>query len=769
MKVQKRNGTTEPMCLDKISTRLRQLVGAIGKLPALDVDHVMVAQRTCAGLFDGIQTQAIDAISCEVAVGLVTLDPDYESFAARILVNNLHKNTQTSVLETFTRLAGYTNEQGRAQPLVDAAVLQAVKRHHRQLQRAVCYDADYGYSYFGLKTLMRGYLLGPKDNPIERPQHMLLRVALGIWPDDIDQALETYRAMSDRLYTHATPTLFNMGTPNPASSSCYLLGTEDSVDRLLDTVKQCGVISKNAGGIGLHVSNVRGLGAAIRGTGGQSNGLVPFAKTLNSVTRWINQGGKRNGALALYLEPWHVDVYDFVQLRRPQGVEEMRARDIFVALWLNDVFMERVEAGGTWSLMDPDACPGLTDVWGDDFRKLYEGYEAEGKFVRQVQAQDLWTLILHCQVESGMPYCLNKDACNAKTNHQNLGTVKSSNLCSEIVLVSDAEQTSVCNLASVALPHFVAAGSFDFGRLHRTVQRVVRNLDRMLDRASYPTEAARRTNLRDRPLGVGVQGLADTFIALRLPFESEEAARLNRQIFETMYHAALTASSTLAAERGHYDTYTGSPVSRGVLQFDMWGQADADGRPARSCGTWDWRAVREGVRKHGVRNSVLLALMPTCSTSQILGCNESFQPIASNIYSRRTGAGSFVCITRRLVKDLQALGVWNQKVRDEIVRRDGSVQNVAAVPADLQRIYKTVWEIPQRCCIDLAADRAPFVDQSQSLNLFLPQLSYKKLSAMLFHGWRSGLKTMMYYLHIRADAKPIQVTLEPEVCEACTA
>ena len=769
MRVLKRNGSLEAMCLDKISTRLKQLVPAIGALPALNVDHMMVAQKTCAGLFDGISTSEIDRISSEVAVSLVTTEPDYEAFAARIAISNLHKQTSPSVVETFTRLAHYVNERGEAQPLVTPAVLQAVKKNGRALQRLVDYDQDFSYSYFGLKTLLKGYLLGPAGRPIERPQHMLLRVAVGIWPDDASEAAETYRALSAKLYTHATPTLFNMGTPNPASASCYLLGTGDSVEALYDTLKQCALISKNAGGIGLHVSNVRGTGALIRGTGGQSNGLVPLARTFNQSTRLINQGGKRNGALALYLEPWHVDVFEFVQLRRPQGAEDLRARDIFLALWLNDLFFERLEADGQWSLMDPDACPGLPDAWGPAFRELYEGYEAQGRYVRRVRAQDLWTLVLQCQLESGLPYCLNKDAVNAKSNQQHLGTIKSSNLCSEICEVSDASQTSVCNLASVALPYFVADGRFDLDRLHRAVQRVIRNLDRMLDMASYPVDSAKATNLRDRPLGVGVQGLADTFIALRLPFRSDGAAKLNRDIFETMYHAALTASTALAAERGRHPSYEGSPASLGRLQFDMWDQCGEDGRPHRSTGL-DWAGLRTTVAEQGLRNSLLVALMPTCSTSQILGCNESFQPLSSVIYSRRTGAGTFVCVAKQLVKDLQALGLWGGGLKDEIIRRDGSVQGIAAVPADLQELYRTVWEIPQRCCIDLAADRAPFVDQSQSMNLFLADHSYRKMSAMLLHGWRRGLKTLSYYMHVRAEAKPVQVTLgAAQDCQACAA
>lgn len=760
----------EAMSLDKISARLRQLTLKIGNAGGLSaVDSMMVAQRTCAGLYDGIRTSEIDRISSEVAVSLVTLDPEYETLAARILVSNLHKRTRSSIVETFEKLAGFVNEHGEKQPLVSGEVVASARKHQRALQKLVNYDLDFQYSYFGLKTLLKGYLLGPRNDPIERPQHMLVRVALGIWPDDIVQASETYKAMSNRLYTHATPTLFNMGTSTPACSSCYLLGTTDSVDGLMDTMKHCALISKNAGGIGLHVSNVRGTGALIRGTGGHSNGLIPMARSFNDLTRWINQGGKRNGALALYLEPWHVDVFDFVQLRKPQGVEEMRARDIFLALWLNDVFMERVEKDEWWSLMDPDTCPELVEAFGEKFRQVYENYERQKKFIRRVKAQDLWMLILQCQIESGMPYCLNKDAANAKSNQSHLGTLKSSNLCAEIMLVSDDKQTSVCNLASVALPNCVVGGAFDFDLLHKTVQRVVRNLDRMLDRSVYPTPLAKVTNLRDRPLGIGVQGLADTFIALRYPFESEEAARLNRAIFETMYHGALTASAELAGEKGHHPSYTGSPIANGKLAFDLWNETGTDGAPVRSSTGRDWTKLRQVIKKNGVANSVLMALMPTCSTSQILGCNESFQPINSVVYTRKTDAGTFVCVARQLVKDLQRLGCWSVELKDEIIRKNGSVQGIDAVPAHLQELYKNVWEIPQRCCIDLAADRGPFVDQSQSLNLFLPQHSFRKLSAMLMYGWRRGLKTMSYYCHVRMPVAPIQVTLNPETCESCTA
>lgn len=769
MKVLKRSNRSEDMSLDKISIRLKQLVAPIGSFPALDVDHMTVAQKTCNGLFDGISTQQIDIISSEVAVSLSTVDPDYERLAARILISNLHKSTKTSVLETVQDLAKFQNANGQAQPLVSDAVLAAVRKHHRQLQKLVDYNQDYAYSYFGLKTLLKGYLLGPPDKPIERPQHMLLRVAIGIWGDNYAQTAETYRMMSNRLYTHATPTLFNMGTRIPSSSSCYLLGTEDSAEGLMDSIKQCALISKNAGGLGLHVSNVRSAGSLIRGTGGHSSGLVPLAKTFNEVLKWFNQSGRRKGSIALYLEPWHPDVEDFVQLRRPQGVEDLRARDVFLALWLNDLFMRRVEADEMWSLMDPNACPGLSDAWGQGFEDLYTQYEREGKYARQIKAVRLWTLILECQVESGMPYCLSKDASNSKSNQSNVGTIKSSNLCCEVMLVSDHQNTSVCNLASIALSNHVHDGAFDHAKLHATTQRVVRNLDKMLDMACYPTPQAAKTNTRDRPLGVGVQGLADTFIALRLPFDSPEAATLNRHIAETMYHAALTASTALAGDVGHYDTYTGSPISEGRLQFDMWNQAADNGGPKDSCKLWDWKGLRAAVKKNGVRNSVLVALMPTCSTSQILGCNESFQPINSNIYSRRTGAGSFVCINRQLVKDLQERGLWSPELKDTIIRREGSVQGIPVIPADLQALYKTIWEIKQKVLIDMAAARAPFICQSQSMNLFLPEHSLRKLSAMLFHAWKSQLKTLSYYVHIRPTARPVQVTLPAEICEGCTA
>ena len=769
MRVEKRNGKMEEMSLDKISLRLKQLLAPIGALPALAIDHMPVAQRTCQGLFDGITTQQIDIISSEIAVSLTTTDPEYEVLGARILVSNLHKSTKTSVLETFQDLYRFQNSHGESQPLVSESVAAAVRSNHRQLQRLVDYNQDYAYSFFGLKTLLKGYLLGPANKPIERPQHMLLRVAIGIWGCDVNNVAETYKSMSNKLYTHATPTLFNMGTKIPASSSCYLLGTTDSAEGLMDTMKQCAMISKNAGGLGLHVSNVRGSGALIRGTGGHSSGIVPLAKTFNDLLRWFNQSGRRKGSIALYLEPWHVDVEDFVQLRRPQGVEEMRARDVFLALWLNDTFMRRVEADEEWSLMDPDACPGLADAWGDEFELLYTRYEREGKYVRRLKALKLWTLILQSQIESGMPYCLSKDASNRKSNQAHLGTIKSSNLCCEVMLVSDHKQTSVCNLASVALSNHIKDGSFDHHKLHATTQRVVRNLDRMLTVACYPTPEARETNARDRPLGIGVQGLADTFIALRLPFDSPEAAQLNRDIAETMYHAALTASTALAAELGPHASYQGSPISQGKLQFDLWHQTTATGSPTGSSRLWNWKALRDAVAEQGVRNSVLTALMPTCSTSQILGCNESFQPINSNLYSRRTGAGSFVCINRQLVKDLKEKGLWCQEVKDEIIFREGSIQEIRRIPQDLRDLYKTIWELKQKVLIDLAAARGPFIDQSQSMNLFLPEPSLKKLSLMLFHAWKAGCKTLMYYCHIRPEAKAVQVTLDPSVCEGCTA
>jgi len=765
------------MNLSKISDRLAKLQGPIGDLPGLDVDCVLVAQQTCVGLNDGIATCKIDEISSEVALSLTTTNPDYESLAARIIVSDLHKKTNSSVLQTFTAMNGYVNDHGEVQPLINAATFASVEKHHECLQRIIDYDQDYDYSVFGLKTLLKGYLQ-PKDRPLERPQHMLLRVAIGIWGDDIQQVTKTYQLMSSKRYTHATPSLFNLGTCNPHSASCYLLGTEDSIEGLGDTWTKASKISKSAGGIGLNVSNIRGTGALIRSTGGRSNGLVPMARTFNMLTAWIEQGGKRKGAIALYIEPWHVDVFQFIQLRRPQGADDLRARNIFLALWLNDVFMQRVQEGATWSLMDPDACRGLTDVWGDDFRHLYESYEKQGKFVRQVKAQDLWNMILRCQVESGLPYLLNKDAANSKSNQMNLGTIKCSNLCAEIIEFSDHQHTSVCNLASIALPRFVQKDlQFDYEGLHDTVQTVVRNLDHMLDVCIYPVEDAKTTNLRDRPLGVGVQGLADTFIAMRAPFESCAAKDLNRNIFETMYHAALTASVELAKQKGPYASYRGSPMSKGQLQFDLWQQSGPTGYPIDTTHKWDWDKLRDAIRVHGVRNSLLLANMPTCSTSQILGCSESFQPVNSNIYSRKTGAGSFICINKPLVRDLQELGIWNSDIKNKIITNDGSVQGIKEIPQELQVLYKTIWEIKQKCCIDLAADRGPFICQSQSMNLFLAEHSLRKLSAMLMYAWQKRLKTICYYCHVKVEAKPVQVTTpaiqhNPEidaVCEACSA
>lgn len=775
MKVLKRSGSLEDMCLNKITERLSKLCRPLAHMPALSADCVLVAQKTCAGLSDGIATSRIDEISSEVAIGLTTTHPDYESLAARILTSDLHKKTSESVLKTFRNLAGYRTDAGIEMPLISKSVLDVVEKHHERLQASVNYDNDHDYSYFGLKTLLKGYLQ-PKDQPMERPQHMLLRVALGIWFDDIDNVVATYNMLSQKLYTHATPSLFNLGTCRPHSASCYLMGTEDSIEAIAETWKKSCIISKSAGGIGLNVSNIRGSNALIHGTGGRSNGLVPMAQTFNMLTKWVTQGGKRQGALAMYLEPWHVDVFSFIQLRRPQGAEDLRTRNLFLALWVNDLFMERVNGDGLWSLMDPDACRGLTDVWGDAFRELYTDYERRGMFIRQVRAQELWTMILRCQIESGMPYIVNKCTANATSNQQNLGTIKCSNLCSEIIQYSDHHQTSVCNLASVALPKFISDGRFDHARLHTAVQQVVRNLDHMLDVCAYPVPDAKATNERDRPLGVGVQGLADVFIMLKLPFESEAAARLNRHIFETMYHAALTASSNLAHEHGTYPSYEGSPISKGQLQFDLWHQTDDQGRPFSSSGLWDWPGLREQVHEHGVRNSLLMANMPTCSTSQILNNNESFQPVNSNIYSRRTGAGSFVCVNRHLVEDLQKLGLWDTEMKEEIIRRDGSVQGIASIPHEIQQLYKTIWEIKQKACIDMAADRAPFICQSQSLNLFLPEASVRKLSAMIMHAWKRRLVTLVYYTHVMVEAKSVQVTVAPTLvapattdCESCCA
>jgi ribonucleoside-diphosphate reductase alpha subunit len=645
---------------------------------------------------------------------------------------------------------------GDAAPLISGDLKDVILEHGERLNAAIVYDRDFEYDFFGFKTLERSYLLKTGGKVVERPQHMLMRVALGIHMSDIDAAIETYTLMSEKWFTHASPTMFNAGTPTPQMSSCFLLSmVDDSIEGIYGTLKRCALISKSAGGVGLSASNIRASGSYIRGTNGTSNGLIPMLRVYNNTARFVSQGGgKRQGSFAVYLEPWHGDIMDFLELKKNHGKEEARARDLFYALWIPDLFMKRVEANAEWSLMCPNECPGLVESWGEDFEKLYLGYEAEGKARKTIKAQDLWFAILDAQIETGTPYLLYKDAANRKSNQQNLGTIRCSNLCTEIIEYSSAEEVAVCNLASIALPRFVIDGAFNHQKLYEITYTVTVNLNRVIDNNHYPIPEARTSNMRHRPVGLGVQGLADAFIHLKLPFDSDGARALNRDIFETIYFAALSASCDLAAKEGHYESYPGSPMSKGILQQDMWG--------VKASPRWDWDALRAKIKQHGVRNSLLVAPMPTASTAQILGNNECFEPYTSNLYSRRVLSGEFAVVNKHLLNDLMARGLWTAEIRNQIIAHNGSVQNIPEIPSDLKDLYRTCWEIKQRALIDMAADRGAFIDQSQSFNVFVTDPNYGKLSSMHFYGWKKGLKTGMYYLRTKAAADAIKFTVDQE-------
>lgn len=685
--------------------------------------------------------------------------PDYAILAARIAVSNLHKQTKKQFSAVVSDLYHYVNpKNNKESPMISKETYECVMKHADELNSAIVYDRDFNYQYFGFKTLERSYLLKIGKQVAERPQHMLMRVSVGIHGDDVEKAIETYNLMSQKCFTHASPTLFNAGTPQAQLSSCFLIDMkEDSIEGIYDTLKTCAMISKTAGGIGLNAHCIRATGSYIAGTNGTSNGLIPMLRVFNNTARYVDQGGnKRPGAFAIYLEPWHADVFDFLNLRKNHGKEEVRARDLFYAMWTPDLFMERVEKNLEWTLFCPHEAPGLADVYGDEFNALYERYEKEGRGRQTVKAQKLWYAILEAQTETGTPYMLYKDACNRKSNQKNLGTIRSSNLCTEIVEYTAPDEVAVCNLASLALPTFVdqARGEYDFGRLHEVVQVVTRNLNKIIDVNYYPVPEAKKSNFRHRPVGLGVQGLADAFLALRLPFDSPEARQLNIQIFETIYHAALTASCELAQEQGTYETYEGSPVSQGILQYDMWNVTPTD--------LWDWDALKADIAKHGVRNSLLVAPMPTASTSQILGNNECFEPYTSNIYSRRVLAGEFQVVNPWLLKDLVDLGLWSDNMKNRIIADGGSIQNIANIPTDIKALYKTVWEISQRTVLQMAADRGAFIDQSQSLNIHLKEPTMGKITSMHFAGWKMGLKTGMYYLRTMAATQPIQFTVDQE-------
>ena len=763
MFVVKRDGRKEPVMFDKITARVKKLCYNLNPL----VDPVRVAMRVIEGLYDGVTTSELDNLASEIAATMTTTHPDYAQLAARISVSNLHKNTKKSFYDTMTDLYTYVNPRtGKEAPLLSDEVYDVIKKHKDVLDSSIIYNRDFGYDFFGFKTLERSYLLKLNGQIVERPQHMLMRVSVGIHMEDIDAVLETYELMSKRFFTHATPTLFNSGTPKPQMSSCFLLTMkEDSIDGIYDTLKQTARISQSAGGIGLSIHNIRATGSYIAGTNGTSNGIVPMLRVFNDTARYVDQGGgKRKGSFAIYVEPWHADIFDFLDLKKNHGKEEMRARDLFYAMWTPDLFMKRVEADAEWTLMCPNECPDLYNCHSDEFEALYTQYEAEGKGRRTIRARELWEKILESQIETGTPYMLYKDAANRKSNQKNLGTIRSSNLCTEIMEYTAPDEVAVCNLASIALPMFVNKGAFDHEELFRVTKRVTKNLNRVIDRNYYPVPEAENSNLRHRPIGLGVQGLADTFIQLRMPFTSDTAKELNQEIFETLYFAAVTASMEMAQEEGPYTTYKGSPISKGEFQHNLWGIKDEE-----LSGRWDWSALRKDVKKHGVRNSLLVAPMPTASTSQILGNNECFEPYTSNIYTRRVLSGEFIVVNKHLLEDLVERGLWNEEMKQELMRANGSVQQIEGIPDDIKELYKTVWEMSMKDIIDMSRQRGYFIDQSQSLNLFMEGATMAKLTSMHFYAWKSGLKTGMYYLRTKSAVDAIKFTLSNKEKVASTA
>ncbi|MBF4508328.1 ribonucleoside-diphosphate reductase subunit alpha [Flavobacterium sp. JLP] len=753
MYVIKRDGHKEPVMFDKITERIKKLCYGLNEL----VDPVKVAMRVIEGLYDGVSTSELDNLAAETAASMTIAHPDYAQLAARVAISNLHSNTKKSFSETMKDMYNYVNPRnGQEAPLLSDEVFKVIQENAAFLDSHIIYTRDFNYDYFGFKTLERSYLLKINGKIVERPQHMLMRVSVGIHLDDLKSVIETYDLMSKKFFTHATPTLFNAGTPKPQMSSCFLLAMQDdSIDGIYDTLKQTAKISQSAGGIGLSIHNVRATGSYIRGTNGTSNGIVPMLRVFNDTARYVDQGGgKRKGSFAIYIETWHADIFEFLDLKKNTGKEEMRARDLFFAMWTSDLFMKRVQEDTTWTLMCPNECPGLYDVYGDEFEAMYTDYEFRGKGRKTIRARELWEKILESQIETGTPYMLYKDAANRKSNHKNLGTIRSSNLCTEIMEFTSKDEIAVCNLASISLPMFIENGKFDHQALYNVTKRVTRNLNKVIDRNYYPVKEAENSNMRHRPVGLGVQGLADAFIMLRLPFTSDEAKTLNQEIFETLYFAAVTASMEMAKEEGPYSTFEGSPMSKGEFQYNMWGMKDEE-----LSGRWDWASLRKEVMEHGVRNSLLVAPMPTASTSQILGNNEAFEPYTSNIYTRRVLSGEFIVVNKHLLEDLVKLGLWNETLKQEIMRHNGSVQNIDVIPQDLKELYKTVWEMSMKDIIDMSRQRGYFIDQSQSLNLFMQDANYSKLTSMHFYAWQSGLKTGMYYLRTKSAVDAIKFTL----------
>ncbi len=751
MQVIKRSGKRENVSFDKITARITKLCyGLDGKY----VDPIEISKKVIMGLYDGVTTSELDNLAAETAASLATEHPDYAILAARIAVSNLHKNTDKSFSKSMETLYEYVDPvtSERANLLSDDFIA-IVRKHADRIDSEIIYDRDYSFDFFGFKTLEKSYLMRVNKRIVERPQHLIMRTALGIHGEDLEAAFKTYHLISEKWFIHATPTLFNAGTPRPQLSSCFLLSmTEDSISGIFETLTRCAKISQSAGGIGLSIHNIRAKGSYIKGTGGTSNGIIPMLKVFNDTARYVDQGGgKRKGAFAIYMEPWHADIYDFLELKKNHGKEEMRARDLFYALWIPDLFMERVKNAGEWSLFCPNEAPGLDDAYGGKFEALYHKYEQEGKARKTVKAQELWFKILDAQIETGTPYMLYKDAANKKSNQSNLGTIRSSNLCTEIMEYTSPDEVAVCNLASISLPKFVENKKFDFEKLYEITRVITANLNKVIDINYYPVPEARNSNMRHRPIGIGVQGLADAFIRMGFPFDSEEAAKLNRDIFETIYFAAVTESNELAKKDGCYESYEGSPASKGQLQYDLWNVTPSD--------RWDWKGLKAKIAKHGLRNSLLLAPMPTASTSQILGNNECFEPYTSNIYNRRTLSGEFVVVNKHLLLDLVRLGLWNREMKDRLMAANGSIQDIPSIPDHIKALHKTVWEIKQKAIIDMAAERGAFICQSQSLNIFMENPSYAKLSSAHFYAWEKGLKTGMYYLRSKSAVDPIKFTL----------
>ncbi|MGL1886032.1 MAG: ribonucleoside-diphosphate reductase subunit alpha [Reichenbachiella sp.] len=755
MLVLKRDGRRESVKFDKVTARIDKLCYGLN---TSFIEPIDIAKKVIDGIYDGVTTVELDNLAAETSAAMTTIHPDYAQLAARIAISSLHKTTSKSFSNTMKRLYTYIDPKtGENASLIATDVYGIIKENAALLDSSIIYDRDFGYDYFGFKTLEKSYLMKLNGQIVERPQHMLMRVAVGIHKEDIEAAIETYNLLSEKWFTHATPTLFNAGTPKPQLSSCFLLAMkDDSIDGIYDTLKQTAKISQSAGGIGLSIHNVRATGSYIKGTNGVSNGIVPMLRNFDMTARYVDQGGgKRKGSFAIYLEPWHADIFDFLDLKKNHGKEELRARDLFYALWTPDLFMQRVKENGDWTLMCPHECPGLSDVYGEEFEKLYTKYESEGKGRKTIKAQDLWFEVLESQIETGTPYMLFKDAANKKSNQKNLGTIKSSNLCTEIMEFTSPDEVAVCNLASIALPMYINEhNEFDHKKLYDITYVITKNLNKVIDVNYYPVPEARYSNLRHRPIGIGVQGLADTFIKLRMAFDSPESRQLNSEIFETIYFASMTASMDLAKVDGAYETFKGSPVSKGIFQYDMWNVTPSE--------RWDWTSLKQNVKKHGVRNSLLLAPMPTASTSQILGNNECFEPYTSNMYLRRVLSGEFAVVNKHLMKDLIELNLWDDNMKNRIMQANGSVQNIAEIPQEIKDIYKTVWEISQKSIIDMSADRGAFICQSQSLNIHLQEPNFGKMTSMHFYAWEKGLKTGMYYLRTKAAADAIKFTVKKE-------